>query len=159
MLQEELDENQCLLMVSVILFSHESLPDFIQDDFMVYTVKKKKKKAEEMRVFLHEKCVIFTKAVTSTVESSLSNHRVFEYSCSIQVSGRLIVRMMYDVLQQVNTLLKSETVEKGKHAEKFGLAENKAGPDREYILQVSTKRSSKLCLRHFLISLSIRVLK
>jgi len=29
---------------------------------MVYTVKKKKKKAEEMRVFLHEQRVIFTKS-------------------------------------------------------------------------------------------------
>lgn len=34
---------------------------------MVYTAKKKKKKAEEMRVFLHEECVIFTK---STLEFS-----------------------------------------------------------------------------------------
>ena len=64
---------------------------------MVYTVKKKKKKAEEMRVFLHEKCVIFTKAISSTEENSLSNHRVFEYSCSIQVSGCLIVTIMYNV--------------------------------------------------------------
>ena len=53
---------------------------------MVYTVKKKKKRAEEMRVFLHDKCVIFTKTTTSTEESSLSNNRVFEYLSSIKVS-------------------------------------------------------------------------
>ena len=39
----------------------------------------------------------------------------------------------------MNTLKLSETVEKGKHLEKFGLAENKAGPEREYILQVGIK--------------------
>ena len=57
---------------------------------MVYTVKKKKKRAEEMRVFLHDKCVIFTKTTTSTEESSLSNHRVFEYLSSIKVSSLII---------------------------------------------------------------------
>ena len=37
----------------------------------------------------------------------------------------------------IGQLLKlSETVEKGKHPEKFGLAEDKTGPEREYILQV-----------------------
>ena len=44
----------------------------------------------------------------------------------------------------MNSLKLSETVEKGKHPEKFGLAENKAGPEREYILQVGIKWSADL---------------
>ena len=52
---------------------------------MVYTVKKKKKKAEEMRVFLHGSYVIFTKATDSTEERGISKHRTFEYLCSIKV--------------------------------------------------------------------------
>ena len=61
---------------------------------MVYTVKKKKKKAEEMRVFLHDRCVIFTKATTSTEESSLSNHRVFECLSSIKVRLQISLIVM-----------------------------------------------------------------
>ena len=52
---------------------------------MVYTVKKKKKRADEMRVFLHEKCVFFTKVTTGAEESSLSKRRTFEHHYSIEV--------------------------------------------------------------------------
>lgn len=52
---------------------------------MVYTVKKKKRKADEMRVFLHDSCVLFTKVTTIKEESSLSNHRAFEHLYSIKV--------------------------------------------------------------------------
>lgn len=51
----------------------------------MYSVKKKKKKADEMRVFLHEKCVLFTKVTTGTEESTLSNHQVFEHHYNIKV--------------------------------------------------------------------------
>ena len=58
---------------------------------MVYTVKKKKKRADEIRVFLHEKCVIFTKVITSAEESSLSNRRAFEHHYSIEVSPEVLL--------------------------------------------------------------------
>lgn len=56
---------------------------------MVYTAKKKKKRADEMRVFLHDKCVIFTKVTTSAGENSLSNRRAYEYYYSIEVSAEV----------------------------------------------------------------------
>ena len=58
---------------------------------MVYTVKKKKKRAEEMRVFLHESYIIFTKATDGTEERGLSKHRTFEYLYSIKVNPRIIM--------------------------------------------------------------------
>ena len=57
---------------------------------MVYTVKKKKKNAEEMRVFLHDSYVIFTKATDSTEERGLSKHRKFEYIYSIKVRPHIV---------------------------------------------------------------------
>lgn len=59
----------------------------------------------------------------------------------------------------MSSLKLSETVEKGKHPEKFGLAESKAGPEREYILQVGNDKGSELCLICVVISLSVRMLK
>jgi len=56
---------------------------------MVYTVKKKKKKAEEMRVFLHEECVIFTKTVTNIQGSNVHNHHAYQHMANIQVSVNL----------------------------------------------------------------------
>ena len=60
---------------------------------------------------------------TFTVLKYISCHNVLQFA-------------LFNSSSQVNCLKLSETVEKGKHPEKFGLAENKAGPDREYILQV-----------------------
>ena len=41
---------------------------------MVYTAKKKKKKAEEMRVFLHQECVIFTKSTLELPDTKSGSH-------------------------------------------------------------------------------------
>lgn len=52
---------------------------------MVYTVKKKKKKTEEMRVFVHEECVLFTKAVANKQESTVHNHQAYQHVSNIKV--------------------------------------------------------------------------
>ena len=55
--------------------------------------------------------------------------------CNINIARNYIFCLF--TFLQISCLLLTETVEKGKSQEKFGLAENKAGPDREFILQVS----------------------
>ena len=55
---------------------------------------------------------------------------------SVMLTGPTVYVYLYFLVKQIHCLKLSETVEKGKHPEKFGLAEDKAGPDREYILQV-----------------------
>ena len=61
---------------------------------------------------------------------------------SVCMRARVLLTLVYAIsgtlwtCLQISCLLLTETVEKGKSQEKFGLAENKAGPDREFILQV-----------------------
>ena len=52
---------------------------------MVYTKKKERRKAKKLRVFLHEKYVLFTMGTDGAEERGLHNHHRFEYLYNIKV--------------------------------------------------------------------------